>query len=583
MSQLIPRFHYTRNWEDPADFAAHQSGEVQNRKDIMALFWELMTYINEVLLPSAEENFSGNGGGDGSGGGTVEGGPYLPLSGGTMAGVLRLFREPQMEMEAATKKYVDAAAQTVVSNLNGDLTAIVQNAEKIELLAEDVEGNSASLAVMADQISAVVRDVEGNASSITETAGQVQSLVERVDGAYSAITQTASELTAAVADETAAREGAVTILSDRITAAVADEAAERRSAIDLLADSISLSVRETVSGETPVAQIVLKVADGEAKVGYVRMDGNVDISGELSADALYASYGEVANLAVDQLVTSRRVVKYLAGDTSDDNYLRAYAQNLEWVAGECQGGQTQASNPNGEYLYWPVDVSGFSSGPDGYPVNTLGERVYTTTAPTAYPVYVYQYSDVIKRSISFESVGGIYSPVDRFGAGNAGGTNRAWIFKTADGFVIRYVTPGGKEIGINMNTDGTVTIDGLKLTAAQVSAALGGTVSGSSGTGTGSGTGSGSGSGTGSASGGLSLVTETSGGGTAGLVVDESGYADVQGMRRVTALDFSRLEGGGFSETLDGGAVNTYALERDEAGRIVKVTAADGHETVVNW
>ena len=32
MSELIPRLQYTKNWEDPADYATHQNNEIQNRK-----------------------------------------------------------------------------------------------------------------------------------------------------------------------------------------------------------------------------------------------------------------------------------------------------------------------------------------------------------------------------------------------------------------------------------------------------------------------------------------------------------------------------------------------------------------------
>ncbi|MBQ7682370.1 MAG: hypothetical protein IJT31_09210, partial [Oscillibacter sp.] len=169
------------------------------------------------------------------------------------------------------------------------------------------------------------------------------------------------------------------------------------------------------------------------------------------------------------------------------------------------------------------------------------------------------------RSISFEAVNGIYSPIDRFGAGNQQGNNRAWILKTADGFDIRYLTPANQEIGIRMTTDGKVTIDGLQYDAEQIRAALGAGFTASED------------------GGGLDLTQTNADGSTSGVVVDADGYTDVVGARKPTALDFSRLSQNTFSETLDGGVYNTYLITRDASGRISSISDAEGHETVIAW
>ncbi|MBQ7681647.1 MAG: hypothetical protein IJT31_05495, partial [Oscillibacter sp.] len=107
--ELIPRLYYSKNWEDPADYATHQHSEIQNRRDIQSLFTEIASYINNVLLPRAEQLLAEGGDGTGSGtGGTY--GDYLPLDGGTMRGILRLYREPELDAEAATKHYADTLA-----------------------------------------------------------------------------------------------------------------------------------------------------------------------------------------------------------------------------------------------------------------------------------------------------------------------------------------------------------------------------------------------------------------------------------------------------------------------------------------
>lgn len=332
------------------------------------------------------------------------------------------------------------------------------------------------------------------------------------------------------------------------------------STISQTVNGISLSVGTVTEHGEVFSRITLKIGENNL-YGYIKLDGNVDISGQLSAETLYAGYGEIANLSVDALNTSRRIVRYLQGDTSDDNFIRAKGQNVEWVTAHPNGGTAQAENPDGIPLYWPLNISSLPRGADGYPVTNVGERIFTTTTRTDYPVQVYTYEESVKRSISFEPVNGVYSPVDRFGAGNQQGNNKAWILKTADGFDIRYLTPDAQEIGMHMGADGKVTIDGMEYDADKIRALLG--MSDGSGS-------------------GLDLTQVNADGSSSGVSVDADGYTDISGLRKVTALDFSNTASG-FSETLDGGILNTYSFTRDGSGRISKITDSAGHETVITW
>ena len=236
----------------------------------------------------------------------------------------------------------------------------------------------------------------------------------------------------------------------------------RVSDVTQTVDGISLSVTSSSSpdGET-TAKITLKVGPNNY-TGYIKLDGNVDVSGQLSADALYAALGEIADLTVDRLSTSRRIVKYLARDKTDDNFVRIHDQYIEFVSGVYADGTAQAENPHGALLYWESDPSGASIGSDGYPyVN--GERIFTTTAKTDWPVMIYTYTELVKRSIAFEQDGsGTYTPVDVFGAGNADGTNKARMLKSADGFELTYATKGGNQIGFLMGNSGYTDIMGLR-------------------------------------------------------------------------------------------------------------------------
>ena len=265
------------------------------------------------------------------------------------------------------------------------------------------------------------RKIAETRSTITKTSEEINLKVEGIDGRVSDITQTV--------------------------------------------DGISLSVTSasTPDGQT-TATITLKVGANNY-TGYIKLDGNVDVSGQLSADALYSAFGEIADLSVNRLSTSRRVVKYLAGDTTDDNFIRVEGQSLEFVAGIAKSTTEQAKNPNGELIYWEADPAGASIGSDGYPYAN-GERIFTTTKQTSWPVMVYQYEEQVKRAISFQSDGQYYYPVDVFGAGDNNGKQRGYLVKRQNSLELTYETSLGKQLGLAARDDGYMDLMGLRKSTA---------------------------------------------------------------------------------------------------------------------
>lgn len=238
------------------------------------------------------------------------------------------------------------------------------------------------------------------------------------------------------------------------------------SKIQQTVDGITLEVKETssASGNT-TASIKLKVGDKEMS-GQILLDGNVNISGQLSADALYVDRGEVSNLSVEKLITSRRIPRRLALDKSDDNYIRIEGQNLQFITAVTDGDTEQAVNPNGELIYWEQDpyTDDVTIGSDGYPYKG-GVRIWTTTTETEWPVWVFVYTEHVKREISFDNQNP-KAPCDTFGAGYGSddpNRGKGFIQKTTESMDMWLLTSRGEKHGIFAGDDYT-DIKGMRKT-----------------------------------------------------------------------------------------------------------------------
>lgn len=254
--------------------------------------------------------------------------------------------------------------------------------------------------------------------------------------------------------------------------------------------------------------------------GDVLIEGAVQ-SGAIITDALYAEQGDISQLTVDWLDTSKRVMRYLRNDTSDDNYIEAHDNVLNFVTAsvifENDAPLTeQLVNRYGSKLYWQKDISSATI-IDGYPyINNI--RVYTTEENTGFPVIVYQYSRFVKRSMTFVLDGetGQYLPIDVYGTGygkDDPDMGRGFLQKKKNSFDLWFHSITGKDLGVFIGEQ----------------------------------------------------------------------YTDIVGLRKTTALDFSGWDTGSFAETVDGDLTETYGVEFDSQGRPIKITDGDGHETTVNW
>lgn len=258
---------------------------------------------------------------------------------------------------------------------------------------------------------------------------------------------------------------------------------------------------------------------------------NFVFNGILGADAIltdsiYAETGDIAELTVDRLSTSKKVRLYNLQNTSDDNFLEIQDNYQRLITGTVifENGvplTEQATNRHGQALYWqrePVSINA-----QGYPLDENGVQIYASTeVPTPgegetlddYKVMVYQYTELTKAELSFFNESGTYVPKLVMGAGDNQGRTKGILHKSANGFDISFTDSNGDDQGILMNS---------------------------------------------------------------------AGYMDLYGLRKPAELDFSGWGAGYFSEELDGQQTASWLVDFDSQGRPILFTDGDGHETAVVW
>lgn len=279
---------------------------------------------------------------------------------------------------------------------------------------------------------------------------------EEVTGEYPYM----SPVMLAVKAEVSRAKSEIKQTTDSITARVEDVDG-RATQIQQTVDGITLEVTEEAGADGQVyARIQLGIGPNKYS-GYIQMTGNLEVSGQLSADALYAARGDIADLTVNALSTSRRILRYLARDLTDDDFVRIEGEKIEFVTGATTGATEQATLPSGLPIYWEADPDECELGSNGYPYYE-GQRVFTTTAQTDWPVYVYAYTENVKRSTYFTPIDGINSAVDTFGVGDENGNNKGWIIKDVEGLKFIYRDRSGNDIGIMMSYTGFLDIFGQR-------------------------------------------------------------------------------------------------------------------------
>ena len=202
------------------------------------------------------------------------------------------------------------------------------------------------------------------------------------------------------------------------------------------------------------------------RIYFDPIKGDYVFDGALGADAvftdsLYAEQGDIAELTVDRLSTSRRIRKYILQDTSDDNFVQIQDNYLRFITGSVSSTTpVQATNRYGQGLYWQEEPVGHTAA--GYPTDEDGNQIYATTNQTDWPVYTYTYSELVKAEFAFQQESGTYVPVLTMGAGDNNGRTKGILHKAADGFDITFEDSNGNEQGLRMLSAGYMDLYGLR-------------------------------------------------------------------------------------------------------------------------
>lgn len=343
-----------------------------------------------------------------------------------------------------------AIRSEVTDHVNDLRSEAVQTAEGFQTTVEGVQGQISTLEQTAGSLEARLTNCEGNVNTLSLSAAATVSRIEGAEGDISALEQRADSFETRVAGA----EGDISTLEQRADSfeTRVTGAEGNLSALTQTVEGFTFQVSDPTPDGEGGSEVTLTIGmGGNTWSGVVKVGGNLEVSGAVAAKSLYAFMGDVAKLTVDSLSTSRRIPLYLAGDTSDDNYIHIAGQRYRFICGTCIEGSEQAVDPDGAALYWEQDISGASIGSDGYPYLD-GSRVFTTTSHTSWPVMVYKYKEQTKLVFEFQEEG-LHDPRIVFGAGWGETANpdrgRGFFQKRNDCFDFWFVGHDDKETGVS--------------------------------------------------------------------------------------------------------------------------------------
>lgn len=215
-------------------------------------------------------------------------------------------------------------------------------------------------------------------------------------------------------------------------------------------DSGHLNIKNKVYFDALAGKYVFDGKLSADTIEALKAEFDVTVSYTTITQVLYAERGNISELTVDQLDTSKMVANYLASDTSPIAFIRILDKDIEFWEGVVEEGTPppteQLKNRNGQNLYW-----------------TDASHTGVTTDTTAYPVMVYDYHLRRKLHLFFEidSETGYAVPKMVWGVGNEVGAQKGYIVKDETGLRMQYEATNGKTYGICIGENGIQGVDAV--------------------------------------------------------------------------------------------------------------------------
>lgn len=184
--------------------------------------------------------------------------------------------------------------------------------------------------------------------------------------------------------------------------------------------------------------------EADRKAWEEEIRAGVVVSNTVITNELYADYGAIADLVVDELRTDyQKAAMYLAGNTSPLDYLHIHDEEINFITGtvarEDDTPLTEQLHHGDRYFWWT----------DG------SYTQMTSLEETTWPVIVYQYNELVKGTYRFDDVTeeGITTKIPEliFGAGY-GSTDpdrgKGFLRKNRNSFDLWLLNRNGEKRGI---------------------------------------------------------------------------------------------------------------------------------------
>ena len=193
----------------------------------------------------------------------------------------------------------------------------------------------------------------------------------------------------------------------------------------------------------------------EVNVDVTDIQGQIGVLSRYLEDILSmvdeGAFNIVAEVAENDVIndlTVNHLKTVIDRGTDSVNYIDIQDNIAAWITGEkIPGSEFHAQNSKGQYLFW-VDES----------------KKQITTKKTEFPVIAYQFNELVKLKIHFNSQDPNDIPIIEFGSGDEKGLSKGYIYKDKLGLHLKYLDKYNREHMISMTDYGILINEEKSLT-----------------------------------------------------------------------------------------------------------------------